>query len=85
MVVSAHVRGCGGAEARAQRLIACQARDRRRQRIGVAGGNDEAVASVSHEASGSCADGVAGDHGEAAIHGLVDDQPPGLEEGAGGD
>ena len=55
------------------------------QRARVAGGHHQPVAPVAHQSAGDGAHGVACDHGKRSVHRLVDHQPPGLAEGAGGD
>ena len=62
-----------------------QALDRPGQRPAIAGGHDQAGVAVAHEPPGGRSDRVAGDHGEPAVHRLVDHQPPRLAEARRGD
>src|SRR5450759_4994041 len=79
--VGAHVFAPRLAHAGAQPPVLGEPSERPSQRDAVSGGSDHAVAPVTHQAAGGGPDGVACDHGQSAVHGLVYHEPPWLAEG----
>src|SRR4051794_35132565 len=73
------------AQPQAERGVVVQPPDRCREGRRVAGGNDESRLLMANEAGGGGSDGGCRDHGHALVEGLVDDEPPRLQEGGRGD